>query len=187
MTKCDDAALAALLNTCDDIGEQDADVSEHVESCQHCQTRLLELAADAEQWDAVSQWLSPGAVNSEIYSESLDAQERWKRPTAWSETMAKSLLSPASHPEMLGRIGRYDVERLIGSGGMGVVFKAYDTELNRPVAVKLLAPYLAGNGAARKRFVLNATLKSADENLVVADLFDKVDIAATGSVARIVA
>ncbi|TWT66699.1 hypothetical protein [Allorhodopirellula solitaria] len=50
--------------------------------------------------------------------------------------MAESLLSDASHPEMMGRIGRYDVERLIGSGGMGVVFKAYDTELNRPVAVK---------------------------------------------------
>ncbi len=63
-------------------------------------------------------------------------------PTAihWSESMAKPLLSPPSHPEMLGRLGRYEVERLIGSGGMGVVFKAFDTELNRPVAIKLLAP-----------------------------------------------
>ncbi len=91
MMKCDDAALAALLNTCDDVGEQDSDVALHVESCQHCQSRLSELAADAEQWDAVSQWLSPGDVASEIYAESLDARERWKRPTAWTETMAKSL------------------------------------------------------------------------------------------------
>ena len=63
--------------------------------------------------------------------------------------MARQILSPPSHPEMLGRIGRYEVERLIGSGGMGIVFKAFDTELNRPVAVKVLAPYLSGNGAAR--------------------------------------
>jgi len=55
---------------------------------------------------------------------------------------------------MLGRIGRYDVERLIGSGGMGVVFKAYDTELHRPVAVKLLAPYLASSGSARNRLLV---------------------------------
>ena len=53
--------------------------------------------------------------------------------------MVKQLLAPPTHPEMLGRLGRYEIERLIGSGGMGVVFKAYDTELNRPVAVKLLA------------------------------------------------
>ena len=134
----------------------------------HCQSRLSELAADAEQWDAVSQWLSPDDVTSEIYVESLDARDRWKRPTAWTETMAKSLLSAASHPEMLGRIGRYDVERLIGSGGMGVVFKAYDTELNRPVAVKLLAPYLAGNGAARKRFAREARAAAAvvDDHVV---------------------
>ena len=53
---------------------------------------------------------------------------------------------------MLGRLGRYEIERKIGSGGMGVVFKAFDTELNRPVAIKVLAPFLARNGAARQRF-----------------------------------
>ncbi len=65
--------------------------------------------------------------------------------------MASQLLVPPSHPEMLGRIGRYEVERMIGAGGMGVVFKAFDSELNRPVAVKVLAPHLAGSGAARSR------------------------------------
>ena len=95
-------------------------------------------------------------------------RERWKRPNAWTESMAKSLLSAASHPEMLGRIGRYDVERLIGSGGMGVVFKAYDTELHRPVAVKLLAPYLASSGSARNRFAREARAAAAvvDDHVV---------------------
>lgn len=62
---------------------------------------------------------------------------------------------------MLGRIGRYEVERIIGSGGMGVVLKAFNTELNRPVAVKVLAPYLAGSGAARKRFAREAKAAAA--------------------------
>jgi len=78
------------------------------------------------------------------------------------------LLTAASHPEMLGRIGRYDVERLIGSGGMGVVFKAYDPELHRPVAVKLLAPYLASSGSARNRFAREARAAAAvvDDHVV---------------------
>jgi len=51
--------------------------------------------------------------------------------------------------------------RLIGSGGMGVVFKAFDTELNRPVAIKLLAPYLSNSGPARKRFSREARAAAA--------------------------
>ncbi|MCA9135380.1 MAG: hypothetical protein KDB00_01440 [Planctomycetales bacterium] len=44
---------------------------------------------------------------------------------------------------------------------MGVVFKAFDIELNRPVAVKVLSPYLAGIGAARKRFAREARAAAA--------------------------
>ncbi len=88
-------------------------------------------------------------------------QRQERKPSAWTESMARRILSPPSHPEMLGRIGRYEVERLIGAGGMGVVFKAFDTELNRPVAVKVLAPYLSGSGAARKRFAREARAAAA--------------------------
>lgn len=62
---------------------------------------------------------------------------------------------------MLGRLGRYEIERTIGWGGMGVVFKAFDSELNRPVAIKVLAPHLAGNGAARQRFAREAKAAAA--------------------------
>lgn len=74
---------------------------------------------------------------------------------------------------MLGRIGRYEVERLIGVGGMGVVFKAFDTELNRPVAVKVLAPYLASSGAARRRFARESRAAAAvvHEHVVAIHMF----------------
>ncbi|MFN8710855.1 MAG: protein kinase domain-containing protein, partial [Planctomyces sp.] len=49
----------------------------------------------------------------------------------------------------------------IGSGGMGIVLKAFDTELHRVVAIKVLKPHLAHNGAARRRFAREAQSAAA--------------------------
>jgi serine/threonine protein kinase len=70
-------------------------------------------------------------------------------------------LSPPAHPEMLGQIGRYQIEHVIGAGGMGIVLKGFDTDLNRPVAIKVLAPHLAHSGAARQRFAREARAAAA--------------------------
>ncbi len=169
---CDDHQLLRMLRSDSDSCDS-GEMLDHVEQCQRCQHRLDELAANESEWRKTVEVLSSNARDA-----ATDGQDRFKpsfhksrvqlRQQAWTDAMAKSLLSAPSHPEMLGRIGRYDVERVIGSGGMGVVFKAYDTELNRPVAVKLLAPYLAGNGAARKRFAREARAAAAvvDEHVV---------------------
>ena len=50
---------------------------------------------------------------------------------------------------------------LLGQGGMGAVFKAFDRSLNRFAAIKLLLPYLASSGAARKRFSREAQAAQA--------------------------
>ena len=49
-------------------------------------------------------------------------------------------------------LGPYEVLSQIGSGGMGEVYKGRDTRLNRLVALKVLAPHLAGHPEARQRF-----------------------------------
>ena len=54
--------------------------------------------------------------------------------------------------------GRYRLERRLGTGGMATVHLASDLELDRPVAVKLLAPNLAGDAELRERFVREARI-----------------------------
>ncbi len=163
--RCSDESLWSLLRSDDDSDELQR-FAQHVDECPRCQTRLERLAAEPSEWSVVKDSLVSSGTGDELTTDELDqrpwAGHRWHRhSTSWNDSMARQLLAPPSHPEMLGRIGRYEVERLIGAGGMGVVFKAFDTELNRPVAVKVLAPYLAGSGAARQRFAREARAAAA--------------------------
>ncbi len=49
--------------------------------------------------------------------------------------------------------GRYEVKEILGAGGMGVVYRAFDRELQEPVAIKTLRPEaLAGGNTALERF-----------------------------------
>ena len=70
-------------------------------------------------------------------------------------------LEPADEPNVLGRLGGYDVLEIIGRGGMGVVLKGFDRELKRCVAIKVLSPHLAQSSLARKRFAREAQAAAA--------------------------
>ena len=54
--------------------------------------------------------------------------------------------------------GQYDVDKEIGRGGMGIVFKGRDKRLKRPVAIKLLPPELAFRSEIRTRFLREAEM-----------------------------
>jgi Tol biopolymer transport system component/serine/threonine protein kinase len=58
------------------------------------------------------------------------------------------------------RLGSYQIQQRIGAGGMGVVYRAVDSRLNRPVAIKLLSSELA-DSSARRRFQQEAKMASA--------------------------
>lgn len=48
--------------------------------------------------------------------------------------------------------GHYQLQKLIGRGGMGEVYQAYDTHTDRVVALKVLPPHLAQDATFQRRF-----------------------------------
>lgn len=73
------------------------------------------------------------------------------------ETLVLGLpLSPSSHKGAIGRLGEYDVLNHIGRGGMGLVVRAFDGQLHRNVAIKVMSPDLLASDSARERFFREA-------------------------------
>jgi serine/threonine protein kinase/regulation of enolase protein 1 (concanavalin A-like superfamily) len=70
------------------------------------------------------------------------------------------LSSPRAAGE-LGRLAHYRVLRLLGEGGMGMVFLAEDTLLSRPVALKVIRPEIADTPGIAQRFMREARTTAA--------------------------
>ncbi len=67
-----------------------------------------------------------------------------------------SFLTPPHETDEIGWLGSYRITGLLGEGGMGYVFDAFETHLQRRVALKVLKPELAANLAFRERFLQEA-------------------------------
>ena len=93
-----------------------------------------------------------------LLSRAASAEVFLDRPAA---DIAAQILSQPAAPVLTGlRFGVYEVQAPIGAGGMGVVYRALDRKLNRPVAIKFLADDLAAP-AARHRFQREARTTSS--------------------------
>lgn len=68
--------------------------------------------------------------------------------------------------------GRYRIEWELGTGGMGSVYRAWDTIEDRPVAIKLLSPELAQNKVVVGRFAREAEILRGLEHPFIVRLFD---------------
>src|SRR5216684_9000719 len=70
------------------------------------------------------------------------------------------------------KLGPYEIQSPLGAGGMGEVYKARDTRLDRTVAVKILPSHLSENPEARQRFDREARTISSVNHPNICTLHD---------------
>ena len=73
---------------------------------------------------------------------------------------------------MIQTLKHYTIERTLGSGGMGIVYLARDTRLQRLVAIKVLKPELVSNPERKSRFIKEARAAAGISHPAIAQVFD---------------
>ena len=81
------------------------------------------------------------------------------------------VVSPSQNKDVLGELEGYEMQRLVGVGPFGFVFKAWDQMLQRPVAIKILSPSIANDPKKKGLFVEEARLASSVRSSNVATIF----------------
>ncbi len=151
---------------------QEEQLAQHLNHCSECREALERLAGEPMSWQVVE-----NALKHEHHSGSSFAAKLSPRDSADvassdeidaldSHTIKPSdfivdYLQPSENKDALGKVGQIEIQQFIGQGAHGVVLKGYQAELNRRVAVKLMAPHLASVVAARKRFAREARAAAA--------------------------
>lgn len=140
----------------------------HIAECEHCQNLLQQITAEPGGWTkSVREASTPHVQDESALAEAIEALKKSPEAEAASmlpgcgEEFSLEFLSPPAKEDELGRIGQYEVREIIGRGGMGQVFKAFDPSLNRFVAIKVIAPQLATSSGARRRFKREARAAAA--------------------------
>ena len=129
--------LRNLLYLQEELAEQDL---EHLQTCPACQ-RVLDRLTESE------------FLASYRAARAKDAQEL-------------AFLSAPSRSGDLGSIDQYAIERILDSGGMGVVLRGRDDQLSRLIAVKVLLNQYSSNSYARFEAESRAVARLVDQHIV---------------------
>ncbi|HTU21751.1 MAG TPA: protein kinase [Gemmataceae bacterium] len=149
---CPDCRSWQALLKGDRSDREAEELTRHLETCSACQHTLEILAADTTVWLDTAYALGEQRLKANQEPALRHVMERLKGESLPAGEADLSFLQPADDPNLLGLLESYQVQEVIGRGGMGVVLKAFDPVLHRLVAIKVLDPALAGNVLSRRRF-----------------------------------
>jgi serine/threonine protein kinase len=136
-------------------------VHDHLAGCDRCRRALLELGPEGALTATKMTPIDP-VMPIAVTDKSLSPQIEKERSSSPTLSLGKfEFLAPATTPGDLGRLGTYRVIRVLGEGGMGIVFKGVDPLLERPVALKVMKPESAADENSRKRFLREGKLAAS--------------------------
>ncbi len=178
---CTEELQQLLTNSLSD--ERQLECTDHLETCTCCQARLEGVATDGTDICQVVRGLHEAAPQAtSAYWPALQAVESAVQiPTKELVTRTRDtslhFLQPASDSAYLGRLAHFDVMRVLGRGGMGVVVEAFDSRLRRNVALKILDLDLLGDEVAQQRFCREARAAASitHENVVAVHQVERTD------------
>jgi serine/threonine protein kinase len=144
--------------------DSDQAVVSHLDHCCSCQqslealavgesslaVSLLEQAAYKTPEPQSAYWPALKNVSQAMTMESPVSEKGRPRD------VSLAFLDPPRESSHLGSLDHFDILRVVGRGGMGIVLHAFDTHLQREVAIKVLDPELSRDELARSRFCREA-------------------------------
>jgi serine/threonine protein kinase len=158
--------------------QEEAHFEDHLALCEPCRHLLSQAAADARSWEKAKHYLNPNQEHAITFRDVASHREQSGPVETLADHNAESLfqqtlklLAPTDDPQMLGRLGPYEVSGIIGAGGMGIVLKGWDKSLNRVVAIKVMSPHLATSGVAKARFLREAQAAAGIVHPNVIDIY----------------
>ncbi len=150
---CPDDNLLAELAQGTLTGERRAAVERHLDDCEQCRTLIGALA---RQSVLAASPMQLADTRTHGHGDAIDAT----LPAAQPDLVASTMIAPGEP------MGRYQVLELLGVGGMGLVVSAYDPELDRRVALKLLRGAHDEAHATRLRAEARALARLSHPNVV---------------------
>jgi len=155
--------------------ERQAFLEQHLETCELCR-RHLEVVADvrslvpARPASGSDRTYVSAPLQRAIEQLQADPDSRTGLTSLDGDRLQGQLpfLRPTERVGCLGRLGTYEIRRVIGRGGMGTVLEGWDPQLRRNVAIKVLPHLQASSAEARARFLREAQAAAAltHENIV---------------------
>jgi WD40 repeat protein len=155
---------------------ESADLEDHLDHCTPCQARSETLAPAVDTFTSLLA-NAAGQTNQALAQRETPAVVPVQATAAWGDPPALAPTLTLDVPPGLAQHPRYRLVRKLGAGGMGVVWLAQHTVMNRPVAVKAIRPELLAHPKAAERFLreVRAAARLQHPNIVTAYDAEQVD------------